>query len=124
MPMPSGIGVIDLMLAVPTDQPSDWYDYMKPMLRDAESREQFKMPAQYMFKNIPTFQPGADLVQLTVAEMDKYGIERAMLGINAGEQASGRSRSTRSVSLPVTNATPMKAWTRCARLWSCTRASG
>lgn len=87
MPMPNAIGVIDLMLAVPTDQPSDWYDYMKPMLRDAESREQFKMPAQYMFKNVPTFQPGADLVQLTVAEMDKYGIERAMIGINAGEQA-------------------------------------
>jgi uncharacterized protein len=87
MPMPSGIGVIDLMFGVPAEQPSDWYEFMKPMLRDAESREQFKMPAQYMFKNIPSFQPGADLVQLTVAEMDKYGIERAMLGINAGEPA-------------------------------------
>lgn len=87
MPMPSGLGIIDLMLGIPTQEPSEWYDYMKPMLRDAESRGQFKMPAQYMFKNIPTFQPGADLVQLTVAEMDKYGIERAMIGINSGEQA-------------------------------------
>jgi hypothetical protein len=33
MPMPSGIGVIDRMLAVPTEQPSDWYDYMKLMLK-------------------------------------------------------------------------------------------
>ena len=60
MAMPTAIGVIDLMLAIPTDDPSRWYEFMKPLLRDRESREQFKMPAQYMFRNIPGFEPGAD----------------------------------------------------------------
>jgi hypothetical protein len=55
MAMPTGIGVIDLMLAIPTDDNSRWYEFMKPLLRDRESREQFKMPAQYMFRNIPGF---------------------------------------------------------------------
>ena len=57
MPMPTGIRVIDLMLAIPTDDAGKWYEFMKPLLRDAESRQQFKMPAEYMFRNIPGFQP-------------------------------------------------------------------
>ncbi len=82
MAMPTGIGVIDLMLAIPTDDTSRWYEFMRPLLRDVESREQFKMPAQYMFRNIPGFEPGADFLELVVAEMDKYGIERAMIGVD------------------------------------------
>jgi predicted TIM-barrel fold metal-dependent hydrolase len=64
---------------------------MKPLLRDQESREQFKMPAQYMFRNIPGFAPGADFLKLLVAEMDKYGIERAMLGIDVGAESALRA---------------------------------
>ena len=86
MAMPTGIGVIDLMLAIPTDDTSRWYEFMKPLLRDRESREQFKMPAQYMFRNIPGFEPGADFLKLVVAEMDKYGIERAMIGVDVGNE--------------------------------------
>ena len=55
MPMPTGIGVIDLMLAIPSDDMSKWYDFMKPLLRDEQSRQLFKMPAEYMFLNIPGF---------------------------------------------------------------------
>src|SRR5258706_14744607 len=91
MGMPTGIGVIDLMLAIPTDDTSRWYEFMKPLLRDRESREQFKMPAQYMFRNIPGFEPGADLLKLVVAEMDKYGIERAMISVDDGAEASIRA---------------------------------
>ena len=91
MGMPTGIGVIDLMLAIPTDDTSRWYEFMKPLLRDRESREQFKMPAQYMFRNIPGFEPGADLLKLVVAEMDKYGIERAMISVDDGADASIRA---------------------------------
>ena len=91
MAMPTGIGVIDLMLAIPTDDTSRWYEFMKPLLRDRESREQFKMPAQYMFRNIPGFEPGADLLKLVVAEMDKYGIERAMIGVDVGAESAPRA---------------------------------
>ena len=91
MGMPTGIGVIDLMLAIPTDDTGRWYEFMKPLLRDRESREQFKMPAEYMFRNIPGFEPGADMLKLVVGEMDKYGIERAMLNVDDGAEASIRS---------------------------------
>jgi predicted TIM-barrel fold metal-dependent hydrolase len=91
MGMPTGIGVIDLMLAIPTDDTSRWYEFMKPLLRDRESREQFKMPAEYMFRNIPGFEPGADLLKLVVAEMDKYGIERAMISVDDGAESSIRA---------------------------------
>jgi len=91
MPMPTGIGVIDLMLSIPTADTSQWYEFMKPLLRDRESREQFKMPAEYMFRNIPGFEPGADMLKLVVGEMDKYGIERAMLNVDDGAEASIRA---------------------------------
>jgi hypothetical protein len=89
MPMPIGIGFIDLMLGIPTDAPSDCYDDMKPIVCNAESGNQFKTPAQSMFKNVPTFESGADLVRLTVAERDAYDIDRAMTGANSGPQAVG-----------------------------------
>jgi uncharacterized protein len=91
MPMPTGLGVIDLMLSIPTADTSQWYEFMKPLLRDRESREQFKMPAEYMFRNIPGFEPGADMLKLVVGEMDKYGIERAMLNVDDGAEASIRA---------------------------------
>jgi len=81
MPMPTDIGVIDLMLAIPGDDSSSFYDWIKPLLLDRESHEQFSMPAQYMFKDIPDTRNEADAIVYTLAQMDKHGIERAMLGL-------------------------------------------
>ena len=39
MPMPADVGVIDLMLSIPGEDNSQWYEYMKPMLLDEESRQ-------------------------------------------------------------------------------------
>ena len=79
MPMPADIQAVDLMLSVPTADTEDWYARFRPMLRDKESRESFKMPAQYMFRNIPD--PGAldDPIGWTVEEMDRRGVGKAML---------------------------------------------
>ena len=82
MGMPTDIKVIDLMLSVPGEDNSRWYDFMKPLLMDQESREMFKMPAQYMFKDIPQTGKKEDYIAYTIGEMDKYNIERAMLGIS------------------------------------------
>jgi hypothetical protein len=79
---PSGIGVIDLMLNVPGEDNRGWYDFMRPLLLDRESREQFQMPAQHLFRELPHVGPRDDYVAFTVAEMDRFGIERAMLGID------------------------------------------
>src|SRR5690606_10187018 len=45
------------------------------------SHEMFKMPAQYMFKDIPKIDGQEDYVAYTIAQMDKHNIERAMIGI-------------------------------------------
>ena len=82
MSMPRDVGIIDLMISIPTDDPSAWYESMKPLLRDEESRQLFKMPAEYMFRNIPRFEPGSDFLGLLVEEMDRWGIERGMIGVD------------------------------------------
>ena len=82
MGFPSDVNVIDLMLSIPGEDNSAWYDFMKPLLLDEQSRHQFSMPAQYMFKDIPDAGAQADYVAWTVAQMDKHGIERAMLDID------------------------------------------
>ncbi|MCP4003641.1 MAG: amidohydrolase family protein [bacterium] len=93
MTMPEGIGIIDLMLSIPTDDTRSWYEFMRPLLRDKESLQMFEMPAEYMFKNIPNYEPGADFVGLVLQEMDKYGIERAMIDIGSEAEIVQRALS-------------------------------
>ena len=82
MPIPNGIKAIDLMMNIPDGDPTAWYEFIKPLLLDEESRKVFKMPAQYMFKNIPQIGDEEDHVQYAINDMDKWGIESAMLGIS------------------------------------------
>jgi predicted TIM-barrel fold metal-dependent hydrolase len=82
MPIPSGLKAIDLMMNIPDGDPTTWYEFIKPLLLDEESRKVFKMPAQYMFKDIPEIGEQNDYVQYAIGEMDKWGIQQAMLGIS------------------------------------------
>jgi predicted TIM-barrel fold metal-dependent hydrolase len=82
MPIPSGLKAIDLMMNIPDGDPSAWYEFIKPLLLDEESRKHFKMPAEYMFKDIPEIDDQKDYVGYAIGEMDKWGIEQAMLGIS------------------------------------------
>jgi predicted TIM-barrel fold metal-dependent hydrolase len=86
MPMPKDIGIIDLMLGIPVSADnSEQYDFIKKNLMDAQSKEMFKMPVQYMFKDIPRTEVEGDKVDWTIAQMDKHGIEKAMIGISASQ---------------------------------------
>lgn len=82
MGMPENIGIIDLMMAIPNNPTSDFYDFIKPLLMDQQSRDMFKMPAQYMFKDLPDVGEQTDFVAYTVSQMDKYGLDKAMIGID------------------------------------------
>lgn len=82
MSFPANQAVIDLMLSVPGEDNSGWYDFMKPLLLDQQSRDMFKMPAQYMFKDIPEAGQQDDYIEYTIAQMDKHNIKSAMLGID------------------------------------------
>ncbi|MCU0268672.1 MAG: amidohydrolase family protein [Acidimicrobiales bacterium] len=79
---PYGIGIIDTMLGIP-DRRGDWYEFLKPQLRDHESRDEFEFPAQYMFKDVPHDPVTDDPVAWVVGEMDRFGIDMAMLGHQA-----------------------------------------
>ncbi len=79
---PSSQAVIDLMLNIPSPDNSKWYDFMAPLLLDEESRKLFKMPAQYMFKDIPESGPQTDYVQYTLQQMDKFNIQKALINLD------------------------------------------
>ena len=53
MPMPTDIGVIDLMIGFPEADRRHYYDFLRANLRDHESLDEFEFPAQYMFKDVP-----------------------------------------------------------------------
>ena len=79
MAMPEGQKAIDLMLSIPGEDTSQWYNFIKPLLMDQESREMFKMPAQYMFKDIPKIDGEDDYAAYTIGKMDEFNIDKAMI---------------------------------------------
>lgn len=83
MGYPKDIKIVDCMLGIPeAEDRSGWYESFKPLLKDAQSREMFKMPAQYMFKDIPETGEADDFVKWTVGQMDRFNIEYALVGWN------------------------------------------
>ncbi len=82
MTMPSDVGIIDLMLGIPSGNERDWYEFLKPQLRE-ESKD-YEFPAQYMFKDVPHLAEDVDHVTATLELMDRYGIDRAMVGVSFG----------------------------------------
>jgi uncharacterized protein len=83
MGYPKDIKIVDCMLGIPeAEDRSDWYESFKPLLKDEQSREMFKMPAQYMFKDIPDTGKADDFVKWTVEQMDRFNIEYALVGWN------------------------------------------
>jgi predicted TIM-barrel fold metal-dependent hydrolase len=76
------VPVIDLMMGIPGEDNRKFYEFMRPLLLDEESRNVFEMPVQYMFKDIPQAGKQDDYVAYTVAQMDQHNIERAMLGVS------------------------------------------
>src|SRR5690606_33370057 len=83
MGMPTDVGVVDLMLGIPEGSKRHWYGFLRAGLMDRESKDEFEFPAQYMFKEVPAdLDPDADPVATVLAEMDHFGIEKAMIGVH------------------------------------------
>ena len=89
MAMPTDIGIIDLMLDIPTGDQRSWYEFLEPLLRE-ESRD-YEMPAEYMFTDVPHLEGTVDPVAATLALMDHHGIEQAMVGLGFEETAGARA---------------------------------
>jgi predicted TIM-barrel fold metal-dependent hydrolase len=83
MAMPTDVGVVDTMLGFPHADMKALYAFITRQTKDAESKEKFEFPAEYMFKDVPD----KDLVgtvnplAVTLGEMDRWGIEKGLIGI-------------------------------------------
>ena len=79
MSMPLDIGVIDTMVGFPVG--FEIYDFIRKQAKDWDTRETFQFPVEYLFKGAPKDLFGADdPVAVVLHEMDRFGIERAMIG--------------------------------------------
>ena len=87
MSFPTDVGIVDLMIGFPSADARRNYDFMKPLLRD-EASANMDFPAEYLFKDVPNQVPeGGDPIAITLAEMDKAGIEIGLINL-AGRRAA------------------------------------
>src|ERR1700694_1058541 len=54
---------------------------MAKRLKDDDSRRIYSFPAQYMFKELPKARFASDIPAAVLNEMDRWAIERAMVGV-------------------------------------------
>jgi uncharacterized protein len=91
--MPQDLKVVDLMMGIPVSETNEeWYESFKPLLMDEESRRMFKMPAQYMFRDIPKLEKREDYVRFLVEQMDRFNIEVALTGYFEGSENAQAAR--------------------------------
>jgi predicted TIM-barrel fold metal-dependent hydrolase len=89
MTMPSGIGVVDTLLGLPAAEDRRyWAQAMAPILKDEDSRGTMVHAAGYMFKQLPDVQRTPSVIDDTLREMDKYGIEFAMVPVSFADELS------------------------------------
>ena len=75
-----GLPVIDTMIGFPHED-SDQNDFIRKYTKDRESREKIEFPVEYMFKDVLNGLPTDDPVSLVLQQMDRFGIEKAMIGV-------------------------------------------
>jgi len=81
MTYPRDIGVVDLMIGFPMPDKKKTYGYLMRGIKDAETKESFSFPAEYMFKDVPeAADEDVDPIDVAFAEMDKYHVEQGLFG--------------------------------------------
>ena len=77
-------GVIDTMVTVPGSRDA-WHQAFAGIVKDAGSKD-LDHPAGYMFRDLPTVDGTVDYLAFLLAEMDRHGIERALLPVAEGDE--------------------------------------
>jgi len=87
MGMPENVGIVDTMIGFPHADMAGVYDFITRQTKDRESKEDFKFPAEYMFKDVPEKEltDAQDPVSVTLGEMDRWGVERGLIGVDDPE---------------------------------------
>src|SRR5215472_9598666 len=93
MTFPPGVGIVDTMIGFPHGDMKKTYAFITRQTKDRQSTEEFQFPVEYMFKQVPEKElvDADDPVAVTLSEMDRWGIERGLIGVGGeggvGEEA-------------------------------------
>jgi len=82
MPRPTGIGVVDLMMELPTGKAGMGMGEAKKLLRDSGSDEFSHHPAQYLFKDAGERMGEVPTADEIVAMMDTHGVACALIHVH------------------------------------------
>ena len=91
--MPTDIGIIDTLLGIPSVDKTGAYDWLRPLLRDAESLDAFDFPVQYQYHALPDVPKDGtvdDMIDFTVEQMDRHNIRKALLNVSLDADNPGR----------------------------------
>ena len=90
MSMPSDIGVIDTLMAIPGGWSAK--EKLKGLRDDPTSTSASDFPAAHLFSQLPKERyERVDPVGAVLAEMDRFGVERAMIGVSATHTEAQRA---------------------------------
>jgi hypothetical protein len=87
MAMPENIGIVDTMIGFPHPDMKEVYRFITRQTKDAESKEGFEFPVEYMFKDVPEkgLTDSDDPIAVTLREMDLWGVEKGLIGVGDRE---------------------------------------
>jgi uncharacterized protein len=104
--IPAGIGIIDTLIGFVHGDVKEAYRWVTSRSRDPE---QLESPIEFLFKDVPDkrLKGVADPVALTLAEMDRWGIERGMVSVaEAGDDGDQALRRHPDRFIPSTGVDP------------------
>jgi len=85
--MPKDVPIIDTLISFPTRDKKAMHAAVTRQTKDAQSKEEFEHPAEYMFvRDVPEAHTSdEDPIDVTVREMDRHNIAKGLIGVK-GEQ--------------------------------------
>ncbi len=86
-------GIVDTLIGFPSDPEVLYATMRRQLLRDRESKESTGMPAEYMFHDVPDHEidRDADPVAVTLAEMDRHGVDVGLISVSAAPEIAERA---------------------------------
>jgi len=88
MPSIGSIRIIDTLIGFPRADLRASNQWMLRQTHDRQSREEFEVPVEYMFHDIPEKRSvEGDAVDYTLGEMDRFGIAIGMISVGKGGAA-------------------------------------
>jgi len=93
MGIPTDIGIVDTMIGFPHRDMKETYRFITNQTKDRQSKDDFEFPVEYMFKDVPEkkLRDSDDPVATTLWEMDRWGVERGLIGVGRGDDTGDRA---------------------------------